>query len=57
MLKRFQDLEIGTKFMCAKGKFIKIRNGSDYYNGNAKRLLFGEMINIQGKMMCEVLGK
>ena len=51
----FSDLPIGTIFTCDKGKFKKIRQGYDKYNGNAIGVNFPRIANIQAttKVMVE----
>ena len=55
MKKKFSDLPIGTIFLCAKGKFRKVKNGPDHMEGNAIGINFPRMVHIQGSMMCTIL--
>ena len=43
----FSELPIGAIFTCVKGKFRKIKNGADRYNGNAIGVNFPRLANIQ----------
>ena len=52
---RFSQLKIGTRFICKNGAFIKIKNGSDRYNGNAKSLHYTGTANILGMILCTII--
>ena len=51
----FSDLPIGTIFTCDKGKFKKIRQGYDKYNGNAIGINFKNITSIKGSMKVVIV--
>ena len=55
LMMKFSDLPIGTCFLCAKGKFKKIKNGPDRFEGNAVGVTYPRTINLNGLTLCKVL--
>ena len=55
MLTVFKDLDIGTCFVCKHGKFKKLKNGADKFNGNAIGVNFPRKANIQGATLCKIV--
>ena len=53
--KRFSELPVGTCFLCVKGKFRKVKNGYDKFNGNAIGVNTHSKANIQGATLCRII--
>lgn len=55
MIKKFRDLPVGTCFLCARGKFQKIKNGPDRFEGNAIGINYPRLVNLNGLTLCTIL--
>lgn len=54
-MMKFSELPVGAEFLCRLGKFRKLKNGADKYNGNAIGVNYPRIANIQGSMLCTMI--